>query len=88
MRKPLGWISEPLKVMGGNYPLPKQWETNTDEKIGDKLEDLLDIVSSYDGVGQWDVARSKDGIAIVLIHDKGGRIYIAAPKFFRGEGAK
>ena len=88
MKGPVGGISEPLKVLGGSYLLPKDWLTNVEPGvvINDKTEDLLDMVSSYDGVGQWYVSHNNDGIAIVLIHDNGARNYIVATRYCYGAG--
>ena len=83
-----GWISEPLKVLGGDNPLPRVWETNEPHHliINEKTEDHLDSVASYDGTGTWYISRDENGIALVLIHEKGRRIYIVAKEYCYGEG--
>jgi hypothetical protein len=83
----LGRVMEPLKVLGEDHPLPKIWQGNIDG-ISAELEDLLEQVGAYSGVGHWYTSQSKDGIAVVLIHDSGRRLYLVAPEYSMGEEGK
>ena len=78
-------IEKVLAVMGGDHKLPRTWEVNTKNDIPDKVNDLLEMVASYDGSGTWFMQKSRDGLAIVLIHEKGKRVYVAASEFWVGD---
>ena len=77
-----------LAVLGGDNELPRVWQTNSENDIPDKLQDLLDNVASYDGSGTWFMSKGQDGFALVLIHEKGRRVYVVGTEFWVGDGPK